>query len=74
MVSLNDCHPDIYTEFMKGKFTVRNSKHAFSAIAGRTIDGLPPTGAALVEHIKLEGYFSGWSLLHDYISRASITK
>jgi hypothetical protein len=33
MVSLNDCHPDIYAEFMKGKFTVKNSKHAFSANA-----------------------------------------
>lgn len=33
MVSLKECHPDVYAEFMKGKFTVKKSKHAFSAIA-----------------------------------------
>ena len=33
MVSLKECHPNVYEEFMKGKFTVKKSKHAFSAIA-----------------------------------------
>ena len=33
MVSLQDRHPTIYSEFMKGKFVVKKSKHAFSAIA-----------------------------------------
>ncbi len=33
MVSLKECHPNIYEEFMKGNFTVKKSKHAFSAIA-----------------------------------------
>jgi len=33
MVSLKECHPDVYAEFLKGKFVVKKSKHAFSAIA-----------------------------------------
>ena len=33
MVSLKECHPSVYEEFMKGNFTVKKSKHAFSAIA-----------------------------------------
>ena len=33
MVSLKEHHPDLYAEFMKGNFTVKKSKHAFSAIA-----------------------------------------
>ena len=33
MVSLKEYHPDIYEEFMKGNFTVKKSKHVFSALA-----------------------------------------
>ncbi len=33
MVSLKECHPAIYAEFMKGNFVVKKSKHAFSSIA-----------------------------------------
>ncbi len=33
MVSLKKCHPDVYAEFRKGKFVVKKSKRAFSAIA-----------------------------------------
>ena len=33
MISLEKCHPDIYAEFMKGKFVVKRTQHAFSAIA-----------------------------------------
>ena len=33
MVSLQECHHDVYEEIMKGKFTVKKTKHALSAIA-----------------------------------------
>ena len=33
MVLLQECHQDVYEEFMKGKFTVKKTKHAFSTIA-----------------------------------------
>ena len=33
MVSLKECHPNVYAEFVKGNFTVRKSKRAFSANA-----------------------------------------
>ena len=33
MVSLKECHPDVYAEFLKGSFAVKKSKHEFSAIA-----------------------------------------
>jgi hypothetical protein len=33
MVSLKDCRPEVYAEFMKENFTVKKLKHAFSAIA-----------------------------------------
>jgi len=33
MISLKQCHSGVYEEFMKGKFTVKKTKHAFSAIA-----------------------------------------
>jgi hypothetical protein len=33
MLSLKQCHPGIYAEFLKGNFVVKKSKHAFSAIA-----------------------------------------
>ena len=33
LVSLKECHPNIYAEFEKGNFTVRKSGRAFSAIA-----------------------------------------
>ena len=32
-MSLKQLHPDVYTEFLKGKFVVKKSKRAFSAIA-----------------------------------------
>ncbi len=32
MVSLKECHPDVYAEFVKGNFTVKKLKRAFSAI------------------------------------------
>ena len=33
MMSLKQLHPDVYTEFLKGKFVVKKSKRAFTAIA-----------------------------------------
>ena len=33
MMSLKQFHPDVYAEFLKGKFVVKKSKRAFSAIA-----------------------------------------
>ena len=33
MVSLQTCHPNVYTAFLKGKFVVKKSKRAFSVIA-----------------------------------------
>ena len=33
MMSLKQLHPDVFTEFLKGKFVVKKSKRAFSAIA-----------------------------------------
>lgn len=33
MVGLKQSHPDIYAEFMNGKFVVKKTRHAFSAIA-----------------------------------------
>ena len=33
MISLRERHCDVYEEFVKGKFTVKKTKHAFSAIA-----------------------------------------
>ena len=32
MASLQECHPHVYVEFIKGKFVVKKSEHAFSAI------------------------------------------
>ncbi len=33
MVALKDTHPDVYGEFLKGKFTVKKTTHSFSAMA-----------------------------------------
>ena len=33
MVALRESHPAIYAEFLKGRFVVKKSRHAFSAIA-----------------------------------------
>ena len=33
MISLEKSHPNIYAEFVKGKFVVKKTQHAFSAIA-----------------------------------------
>ena len=33
MVSLRERHPAVYTEFLKGNFAMKKSRHAFSAIA-----------------------------------------
>ena len=33
LISLKESHPVIYEEVLKGNFTVRKSKHVFSAIA-----------------------------------------
>ena len=33
MMSLKQLHPDVYTELLKGKFVIKKSKRAFSAIA-----------------------------------------
>ena len=33
MVSLRERHPAVYAEFLKGKFAMKKSRHAFSAIA-----------------------------------------
>ena len=33
MISLRESHCDVYEEFVKGKFTVKKTKYAFSAIA-----------------------------------------
>ena len=33
MVALKHAHPDIYGEFLKGKFTVKKTTHSFSAMA-----------------------------------------
>ena len=33
LISLKECHPSIYEQFMKGNFTVRKSERIFSAIA-----------------------------------------
>ena len=33
MISLRECHPAVYAEFLKGNFAVKKSRHAFSAIA-----------------------------------------
>ena len=30
MASLQKCHPDVYAEFIKGKFVVNNSEHAIA--------------------------------------------
>ena len=30
MIALKECHPNVYEEFVKGNFTVKKSKHAFS--------------------------------------------
>ena len=32
-MSLKQLHPDVYTEFLKGKFVAEKSKRSFSAIA-----------------------------------------
>ena len=33
LISLKECHPSIYEQFLKGNFTVRKSERIFSAIA-----------------------------------------
>ena len=33
MISLEKCHPDVFKEFMNGKFVVKKSQRAFSALA-----------------------------------------
>ena len=33
MVALNESHPAVYTDFLKGKLAVKKSRHAFSVIA-----------------------------------------
>ena len=72
MLKLESDHPDLYAEFMNGKFVVQTTKGSFKAVSPdmkleQTINRSQKSSGGIVGQMKTDSYVSEWELVYHEI-------
>lgn len=72
MLGLKEKHPEVYGEFMKGRFTVKQSNTSFTSVATdqgleQTINRSQKSTSGIIGSTRKKDWLAGWCLSHHEI-------